>query len=184
MLALGLEDSLKLRQGAASGSKNRAQRYTTKPMSASLHARASASTHNQLLVLTAQESHAANPAAHKPSTAMEARCLDAQHAAHSNGAGKYLNYAANHNTKARKLVHRTVSTITCKHTCSAPVFSTLRWWRYNESHAIPKTLDLRTAQTRRDPSSKKARAESNIPTPDILQGRGGREKQNAHARLC
>ena len=94
--------------------------------------------------------------------------------------GKYLSYAANHNTKSRKLVHRTVSTITCKHTCSAPVFSTLRRWRYDESHAIPKaseTLDLRTAQTRRDPSSKKARAESNIPThpppPHILQGRGG-----------
>ena len=71
--------------------------------------------------------------------------------------------------------------------CSAPHFSTLRWWRYDESHAIPKaseTLDLRTAQTRRDPSSKKARAESNIPTPHILQGRGGREKQNAHTRLC
>ena len=82
--------------------------------------------------------------------------------------GKYLSYAAHHNTKARKQAHRTVSTITCKHMCSAPHFSTLRWWRYDESHAIPKaseTLDLRTAQTRRDPSSKKARAESNIPTP-------------------
>ena len=79
-----------------------------------------------------------------------------------------LSYAAHHNTKARKQAHRTVSTITCKHMCSAPHFSTLRWWRYDESHAIPKaseTLDLRTAQTRRDPSSKKARAESNIPTP-------------------
>ena len=64
--------------------------------------------------------------------------------------------------------------------CSAPHFSTLRWWRYDESHAIPKaseTLDLH-------PSSKKARAESNIPTPHILRGRGGREKQNAHTRLC
>ena len=84
------------------------------------------------------------------------------------GCGKYLSYAAHHNTKARKQAHRTVSTITCKHMCSAPHFSTLRWWRYDESHAIPKaseTLDLRTAQTRRDPSSKKARAESNIPTP-------------------
>ena len=30
----------------------------------------------------------------------------------------------------------------------------------------------------------KARAESNIPTPHILQGRGEREKQNAHTRLC
>ena len=82
--------------------------------------------------------------------------------------GKYLSYAAHHNTKARKQAHRTVRTITCKHMCSAPHFSTLRWWRYDESHAIPKaseTLDLRTAQTRRDPSSKKARAESNIPTP-------------------
>ena len=64
--------------------------------------------------------------------------------------GKYLSYAAHHNTKARKQAHRTVSTITCKHMCSAPHFSTLRWWRYDESHAIPKaseTLDLRTAQT-------------------------------------
>ena len=32
------------------------------------------------------------------------------------------------------------------------------------------TLDLRTAQTRRDPSSKKARAESNIPTPPHFAG--------------
>ena len=87
--------------------------------------------------------------------------------------GKYLSYAAHHNTKARKQAHRTVSTITCKHMCSAPHFSTLRWWRYDESHAIPKaseTLDLRTAQTRRDPSSKKARAESNIPTPPHFAG--------------
>ena len=66
MLALGLEDSLKLRQGAANGSKNKAQRYTTKPMKcvSTLHGWANASTHNQLLVLTAP-----------------------QHAAHSDGAG-------------------------------------------------------------------------------------------------
>ena len=33
-------------------------------------------------------------------------------------SGKYLSYAAHHNTKARKQAHRTVSTITCKQKCS------------------------------------------------------------------